>query len=125
MARVLENIGKELLRKNRIATPDFRVANDENEARRAAEELGYPVVIKALVTAGKRGKAGGVKFAKNSEEANKFAKEILSIRIGHFQWNVYWWRRNWTYPRNFMLRSRLIRPRGCPSLCQQCRRRRY
>ena len=84
MARVLENIGKELLRKNRISTPDFLVANNVKEAREAADELGYPVVIKALVTAGKRGKAGAIKFADNSEEAEKTAKEILSMTVHNF-----------------------------------------
>jgi len=84
MARVLENIGKELLRKNRIPTPEFLVVTDAEEARKAADELGYPVVIKALVTAGKRGKAGAVKFAENSEEAEKIAKEILSMTVHNF-----------------------------------------
>lgn len=84
MARVLENIGKELLRNNRIATPGFLVVTDAKEARKAADELGYPVVIKALVTAGKRGKAGAVKFAENSEEAEKIAKEILSMTVHNF-----------------------------------------
>jgi len=84
MARVLENIGKELLRKNRIATPDFLVVNSVEEARKAADELGYPVVIKALVTAGKRGKAGAVKFAENSKEAERIAKEILSMTVHNF-----------------------------------------
>ena len=84
MARVLENIGKELLRKNRIPTPDFLVVSDAEEAWKAADELGYPVVIKALVTVGKRGKAGAVKFADNSEEAEKIAKEILSMTVRNF-----------------------------------------
>jgi len=84
MARVLENIGKELLRKNRIPTPDFLVASDAKEARKAADELGYPVVIKALVAVGKRGKAGAVKFAENSDEAERIAQEILSMTVRNF-----------------------------------------
>jgi len=47
MAGVLENIGKELLRKNKIPTPDFRVVSNAKAACKAADELGYPVVIKA------------------------------------------------------------------------------
>jgi succinyl-CoA synthetase beta subunit len=84
MARVLENIGKELLGRNKIPTPEFRVANDVKEAVSAADQLGYPVVIKALVTVGKRGKAGAVKFADNSEEAEKIANEILSMTVRNF-----------------------------------------
>ncbi len=84
MARVLENIGKELLRRNGIPTPDFRVANDVKESRNAADELGYPVVIKALVTVGKRGRAGAVRFAEHSEEAERIAQEILSMTVRNF-----------------------------------------
>lgn len=84
MARVLENIGKELLRKNRIPTPDFLVVNSAKEARDAADKLGYPVVIKALVTVGKRGKAGAVKFAENAPETERFAQEILNMTVRNF-----------------------------------------
>jgi succinyl-CoA synthetase beta subunit len=58
MARVLENVGKDLLKENGVPTPEFIVAATSEEARRAAQKIGCPVVIKALVTAGKRGKAG-------------------------------------------------------------------
>jgi len=84
MARVLENIGKELLRSNRIPTPDFSAVSIVKEARKAADEIGYPVVIKALVTAGKRGKAGAVKFAENSDEVEEIAKQILSMTVHNF-----------------------------------------
>jgi succinyl-CoA synthetase beta subunit len=84
MARVLENVGKELLKKNRIPTPDFRVAKTAKEACKAADEIGYPVVIKALVAVGKRGKAGAVKFADNAGEVEKIAQEILSMTVRNF-----------------------------------------
>lgn len=84
MARVLENIGKELLRRNGIATPDFLVATNVGEALVAADKLGYPVVIKALVAVGKKGKAGAVRFAGSSEEVEKDAKEILSMTVRDF-----------------------------------------
>ena len=84
MARVLENIGKELLRKNRIPTPDFLVVNSVKEAQDAADKLGYPVVVKALVTVGKRGKAGAVKFAENATETGRFAQEILNMTVRNF-----------------------------------------
>ena len=84
MARVLESIGKELLRKNGVPAPEFSVATSPEEARAAAEKIGFPVVIKALITVGKRGKAGAVKFADSPEEAEKIAREILSMTVRNF-----------------------------------------
>jgi len=84
MARVLENIGKEILRKNGIPIPDFLVVGDIKEARIAADKIGYPVVIKALVPTGKRGKATAIKFAESSEEAEKIAEGILHTTVYHF-----------------------------------------
>jgi len=84
MGRVLENVSKEILRENGIATPNFFVVTNEKEAREVASELGYPVVIKALVAVGKRGKAGAVKFAESPEEAERLAKQILSMTLYNF-----------------------------------------
>ena len=84
MARVLENIGKDLLNENGVPTPEFMVAATAEEARSAAQKIGCPVVIKALVTAGKRGKAGAVKFAANPDEAAKTAEEILAMIVYNF-----------------------------------------
>ena len=84
MARVLENVGKDLLRENGVPTPEFVVVSTAEEARRAAEKIGCPVVIKALVTVGKRGKAGAVKFAETPDEAARIAKEILAMTVHNF-----------------------------------------
>ena len=84
MARVLENIGKELLKKNRIPVPDFAVADSPETACAAAERIGYPVVIKALVTVGKRGKAGAVKFAENLGQCARASEEILQMTVRNF-----------------------------------------
>jgi succinyl-CoA synthetase beta subunit/citryl-CoA synthetase large subunit len=84
MARVLENVGKDLLKENGVPTPEFMVAATSEEARSAAQKIGCPVVIKALVTAGKRGKAGAVKFAGNPDEAAKTAEEILAMTVYNF-----------------------------------------
>ena len=84
MARVLENVGKELLKENGVPAPEFIVAETSEDARSAAQKIGCPVVIKALVTAGKRGKAGAVKFAKNPDEAAKTAEEILAMTVYNF-----------------------------------------
>ena len=84
MARVLENIGKDLLKENGVPTPEFSVAATPREARRAAEKIGCPVVLKALVTAGKRGKAGAVRFADSPDSADKTAEEMLAMTVHNF-----------------------------------------
>jgi len=60
-----------------MQTPPGGVAKTPEEAKKRAAEVGKPVVVKAQVLAGKRGKAGGVKFADTPEEAAKHAEEIL------------------------------------------------
>jgi succinyl-CoA synthetase beta subunit len=84
MSRVLENVSKEILKEEGIAVPEFFVVSNEGEARKVADKLGYPVMIKALVPVGKRGKAGAVKSAENGEEVEKIAKEILSMTVRNF-----------------------------------------
>lgn len=70
--------GKELLRKYGVAVPNGRVAFTVEEAVEAAKELGSQVsVVKAQIHAGGRGKAGGVKVAKNLDEVRTYAQDIL------------------------------------------------
>ena len=79
-----EHQGKELLARYGIPVSPGRLAVTPAEARQAAEELGCPVVVKAQVLTGGRGKAGGVKLADNPEEAAERAEEILGLDIrGH------------------------------------------
>jgi succinyl-CoA synthetase beta subunit len=60
------------------------IADTPDEVRAAAEKLGGVVVVKAQVKTGGRGKAGGVKVAKNPDEAYEAAKAILGLDIkGH------------------------------------------
>ena len=61
--------GKELFRRVGIPVSDGRLATTPEEARAAAEELGGPVVVKAQVLTGGRGKAGGVKLADDPADA--------------------------------------------------------
>ncbi|WP_080846462.1 ADP-forming succinate--CoA ligase subunit beta [Cytobacillus gottheilii] len=70
--------GKEVLRQYGVAVPNGKVAFTVEEAVEAAKELGTDVcVVKAQIHAGGRGKAGGVKVAKNLEEVRTYASEIL------------------------------------------------
>jgi succinyl-CoA synthetase beta subunit len=76
--------GKELFRRHGIAVSDGRLATSPEEARAAAEELGGPVVVKAQVLTGGRGKAGGIKLAETPDEAEAHARDILGLDIrGH------------------------------------------
>jgi succinyl-CoA synthetase beta subunit len=61
--------GKELFRRFGIPVSEGRLATTPEEAREAAEQLGGPVVVKAQVLAGGRGKAGGIKLADDPADA--------------------------------------------------------
>ncbi|HVI21250.1 MAG TPA: ADP-forming succinate--CoA ligase subunit beta [Bacillus sp. (in: firmicutes)] len=70
--------GKEILKKYGVSVPNGKVAFTVEEAVEAAKELGTDIcVVKAQIHAGGRGKAGGVKVAKNLEEVRTYANEIL------------------------------------------------
>ncbi|TFG30186.1 ADP-forming succinate--CoA ligase subunit beta [Candidatus Thorarchaeota archaeon] len=79
--KLFEHEAKEIFRTFKMPTPPGGVATTPAEARKHAMEVGKPVVVKAQVLAGKRGKAGGVKFADTPEDAEKYAKKILAMRI--------------------------------------------
>jgi succinyl-CoA synthetase beta subunit len=81
---LLEYQGKQLFAKHGVPVPDGRPATTMPEAVEAAEELGYPVVIKAQVQIGGRGKAGGIKLAQNRSEAEENATAILGMDIRGF-----------------------------------------
>ena len=79
-----EHQGKELFRLHGIPVSEGRLATTRAEARTAADEIGYPVVVKAQVLIGGRGKAGGIKLAADADEVEARAGEILGMDIrGH------------------------------------------
>jgi succinyl-CoA synthetase beta subunit len=79
-----EHQGKELFKRFGIPVSEGRLATTPEEARAAAEELGGPVVVKAQVLTGGRGKAGGIKLADGPEDAEQKARDILGLDIrGH------------------------------------------
>ncbi len=76
--------GKQLFARFGIPVSDGRVAETPEEAKAAAEELGGPVVVKAQVLTGGRGKAGGIKLAVTPDETEARARDILGLDIrGH------------------------------------------
>jgi succinyl-CoA synthetase beta subunit len=76
--------GKELFRRVGIPVSDGQLAVSPEEARAAASSLGGPVVVKAQVLTGGRGKAGGVKLAESPADAEEKARGILGLDIrGH------------------------------------------
>jgi len=84
MARFFEYQGKRLLKDAGIAIPTGEVASTAEEAYEIAARIGKPVVIKAQVWVGGRGKAGAIKFADTPEEAKKVAGLILGSQVKGF-----------------------------------------
>ena len=72
---------KEILRRVGVPIPPGDVATTPDEAEALARKYGKPVVVKAQVHAGGRGKAGGVKLAKTPAEAREKAQAILGMQI--------------------------------------------
>jgi succinyl-CoA synthetase beta subunit len=79
--KLLEHQAKARLAGCGVRIPRGRVARTPDEARRAAEEIGGPVMIKAQILAGGRGKAGGVLRAASSTEVEPLARRLLGQRL--------------------------------------------
>jgi succinyl-CoA synthetase beta subunit len=79
--KIHEYQAKQTLAKFGVATPRGEVAFSPQETRAVAERLGGTVVVKAQIHAGGRGKAGGVKLARNPDEAQRIAAELLGKKL--------------------------------------------
>lgn len=80
--KIHEYQAKEILRRYNVAVPEGKVADTPEKAKSIAEELGGgTVVVKAQIHAGGRGKGGGVKLAKNPDEAQQLADEIIGMNL--------------------------------------------
>src|SRR3954454_21062831 len=81
---LLEYQGKQLFKRHGVPVSPGAPATTVDEAVAAADEIGYPVVVKAQVLIGGRGKAGGIKLANDRDEAKTHAEAILGMDIrGH------------------------------------------
>ncbi|MHB1508979.1 MAG: ADP-forming succinate--CoA ligase subunit beta [Acidimicrobiales bacterium] len=87
---LVEYQGKQYFARYGIPVSDGRVADTVEEAVAAAGEIGYPVVVKAQVQVGGRGKAGGVKLAADEIETARFASQILGLVIGGHKVRRLW-----------------------------------
>jgi succinyl-CoA synthetase beta subunit len=79
--KVHEYQAKEILRRYGVPTPRGVVVDNPEEARRAAAELGGRVVVKAQIHAGGRGKGGGVKLAKDPDEAAELTRKMIGMTL--------------------------------------------
>ena len=81
---LFEYQAKELFAKHNVPTTPGRVTTSADDAKAIAEEIGKPVMVKAQVKVGGRGKAGGVKYAATADDAFTHAQNILGLDIkGH------------------------------------------
>src|SRR5436305_14693009 len=79
--KVHEYQAKEILRRYGVPTPRGIVVDSPDAARQAAKELGGRVVVKAQIHAGGRGKGGGVKLAKDADEAADLTKKMIGMKL--------------------------------------------
>ena len=79
--KLQEYQSKQYFAKFGVPIPKGRVAATANEAKQIADELGGRIVIKSQVLVGGRGKAGGIRLARNSDEAEDIAAQILAMEI--------------------------------------------
>ncbi len=79
--KIHEFQSKQLFREFGVPVPDGAVAETPEKAASIADDLGYPCVIKAQIHAGGRGKSGGIKRALNREEAERFAGEMIGMKL--------------------------------------------
>ena len=87
---LLEYQGKQLFARHGVPVPQGTPATTVEQAVAAADEIGYPCVVKAQVLIGGRGKAGGIKVAKDRKEAEEHARAILGMDIRGFTVHEVW-----------------------------------
>jgi len=79
--KIHEYQAKQIMSEYGVPVPRGRVVSTPREARQVARELGVPVVVKAQIHAGGRGKGGGIKLADTPAQAEKAARQIIGMRL--------------------------------------------
>jgi succinyl-CoA synthetase beta subunit len=87
---LFEYQGKQFFARYGIPVSPGEVARTPDEAVAAAERVGYPVVVKAQVQVGGRGKAGGIKLAGDAEQTRSHAEAILGMDIKGHTVEIVW-----------------------------------
>jgi succinyl-CoA synthetase beta subunit len=87
---LFEYQGKQLFAQYGIPVSAGEAVRDVDAAVAAADQVGYPVVVKAQVQVGGRGKAGGIKLANNAEECREHASNILGMDIKGHVVHIVW-----------------------------------
>jgi succinyl-CoA synthetase beta subunit len=87
---LLEYQGKQFFKSFGIPVSDGRAVESVDAAVSAAETVGYPVVVKAQVHAGGRGKAGGIKLAADADEVRTHSENILGMDIKGHTVHILW-----------------------------------
>ncbi len=82
--RLYEYEAKKLFSKAGIPVPQAEIVKSPEDAAKFARKLGQPAVLKSQVLSGGRGKAGGIKFALNPEEAKEKVSKLFSLKIKGF-----------------------------------------
>jgi succinyl-CoA synthetase beta subunit len=81
LMKIHEYQGKQILAKYGVTVPRGEVVDSAEQVRGAVEKLGLPVVVKAQIHAGGRGKGGGVKLARTADEAEQAARNMLGMKL--------------------------------------------
>jgi len=81
--KLYEYMGKEMFAKYGIPVPKGRVIHSVEEAQAVATDIAGPVVVKSQILSGKRGKAGGIKFADTPAQAGTLAGELLGTTLNN------------------------------------------
>ncbi|HKG22052.1 MAG TPA: ADP-forming succinate--CoA ligase subunit beta [Blastocatellia bacterium] len=79
--KIHEYQGKQLLAKYDVTVPRGEVVESADQVAAVVERLGLPVVVKAQIHAGGRGKGGGVKLARTAEEAAEIARSMIGMNL--------------------------------------------
>jgi succinyl-CoA synthetase beta subunit len=79
--KIHEYQGKQLLAKYGVTVPRGEIVDAPEQARAVVERLGLPVVVKAQIHAGGRGKGGGVKLARSVEEAEELVRKMIGMKL--------------------------------------------
>src|SRR4029453_5408655 len=79
--KIHEYQGKQLLAKYGVMVPRGVVVTNADQVPAAVQQLGLPVVVKAQIHAGGRGKGGGVKLARTADEALESARKMIGMNL--------------------------------------------